>query len=215
MSKDALRLVAISDTHGFHKDIMLPKGDVLIHAGDACMNGNEREFLDFINWFGRQPFKRKIFVPGNHDFFVQESLGIANILCVERDIAMLIDRMIRVDDVVFYGSPWVPKLSTWAFYANSGRLVEHFSRIPEFTDVLITHGPPHGVGDDCGVHAGSSELHTRVLGLNLKAHIWGHIHEGYGRHNYFGRDRATRGYNVACCTREYVCSNPPTVIDVL
>ena len=31
---DILRIVCISDTHGKTKDMVLPSGDVLVHAGD-------------------------------------------------------------------------------------------------------------------------------------------------------------------------------------
>ena len=46
----------------------LPKGDLLIHAGDVTNVGRENEVRDFINWFnGIEGFKRKIFIAGNHD----------------------------------------------------------------------------------------------------------------------------------------------------
>ena len=31
-----LKVIALSDTHGLHRNIPVPPCDVLIHAGDAC-----------------------------------------------------------------------------------------------------------------------------------------------------------------------------------
>ena len=48
-----MRLVCISDTHALHHNMLheLPKGDVLIHAGDISNKGGQRDVTDFINWF--------------------------------------------------------------------------------------------------------------------------------------------------------------------
>ena len=34
-----VRLVLLSDTHGLHREISIPDGDVLVHAGDFCSQG--------------------------------------------------------------------------------------------------------------------------------------------------------------------------------
>ena len=179
------------------------------------MAGSRSEFLNFINWMGRQPFKHKIYVPGNHDFYVERDQSIAQILCVERGVMLVIDRTVRVDGVRFYGSPWVPNLREWAFYGNSNWLRTRFSRIPDDVGVLITHGPPHGIGDDVGVHVGSTELLREVVRASPRTHIFGHIHEGYGRHELKVAERTVQMYNVAVCDREYDPINPVTVIDLL
>ena len=57
----------ISDTHTLHKKILLPGGDILIHAGD-CSNGSELEpALEFLDWFKEQNYAHRLLVPGNHD----------------------------------------------------------------------------------------------------------------------------------------------------
>ena len=58
-----------------------------------------------------------------------------------------------------------------------------WDKIPDDTDILITHTPPVGYGDLCctGVRAGCVELLNTVrLRVRPKYHIYGHIHEGYG-----------------------------------
>ena len=46
---------------------MLPKGDVIIHAGDFTSIGGIKEVKDFRDWFGSLPYKYKIVIAGNHD----------------------------------------------------------------------------------------------------------------------------------------------------
>ena len=46
-AKKKLKVVCISDTHCKHWDINLPKGDVLIHAGDFTLKGTENEIKNF------------------------------------------------------------------------------------------------------------------------------------------------------------------------
>ncbi len=47
-----MKLIAISDTHGFHRSLEIPEGDILIHAGDLTRHGildDVREFNDFLS----------------------------------------------------------------------------------------------------------------------------------------------------------------------
>ena len=62
----------ISDTHGLHGRLKLNPGKVLIHSGDITEYGSEDEVVEFLYWFSSQPFTHKIFIAGNHDFFLEE-----------------------------------------------------------------------------------------------------------------------------------------------
>jgi Trk K+ transport system NAD-binding subunit len=43
----------MSDTHGHHREVEVPDGDVLIHAGDfAFFNGSTFAIRDFNAWLG-------------------------------------------------------------------------------------------------------------------------------------------------------------------
>jgi 3',5'-cyclic AMP phosphodiesterase CpdA len=66
-NKDYIRFVFISDTHSMHRQLQLPKGDVLIHTGDFSMIGRQDEIEDFSDWLGTLDFKHKIVVSGNHE----------------------------------------------------------------------------------------------------------------------------------------------------
>ncbi|PBQ30437.1 hypothetical protein CNR22_01200 [Sphingobacteriaceae bacterium] len=48
---DIMKFVIIADSHGQHNELTLPKGDVIVHAGDINRRGEETEVLDFLNWF--------------------------------------------------------------------------------------------------------------------------------------------------------------------
>ena len=63
-----LKITCISDTHDRHNDLVLPVGDILLHAGDATMNGTKNQLEDFVTWFSKQPYTHKIWIAGNHDW---------------------------------------------------------------------------------------------------------------------------------------------------
>ena len=56
-----MNIVHISDTHGFHRKVKVPFGQVLIHSGDISNRGEKYQVEDFIDWFVNQPHKYKIF----------------------------------------------------------------------------------------------------------------------------------------------------------
>jgi hypothetical protein len=47
-----LRCVVISDTHGHHRELRVPDGDVLLHCGDFSNRGRLAEVRDFNEWLG-------------------------------------------------------------------------------------------------------------------------------------------------------------------
>ena len=78
---------------------------------------------------------------------------------------------------------------------------------------IVTHGPPQGVGDtSCigGSNVGCRDLLDRIDELRLKAHIFGHIHEGYGSYQ---RDDTTL-INASTCTERYEPTNPPVIFEL-
>ncbi|KAJ0360508.1 hypothetical protein COL26b_014042 [Colletotrichum chrysophilum] len=59
------RFVCVSDTH--NTTVKLPKGDVLIHAGDLTNQGSFSELSRAVTWLEKAPFEAKIVIAGNHD----------------------------------------------------------------------------------------------------------------------------------------------------
>ncbi len=82
------------------------------------------------------------------------------------------------------------------------KLRERYAKIPDDTEILVTHGPPANILDVSGfprtyrewdpinlkerlvnekVHAGSTALAKRIQELpKLKLNVFGHIHNGRG-----------------------------------
>src|ERR1700689_2551169 len=80
-ARTALRLVLLSDTHQLHREVDVPDGDVLIHAGDFTMFSKSMNAIgDFNTWLGELPHRHKIFVPGNHEFFLEADLSQRSLL---------------------------------------------------------------------------------------------------------------------------------------
>lgn len=178
-----LKFVAISDTHCRHRSLKLPKGDVLLHAGDISYKSSRQEIIDFLGWFGTLPFQYKIFIAGNHDFFFEKekASGIQSIL--PEGVCYLKDESICINGIKIWGSPYTPWFYRWAFNMKRGAaLAKHWNNIPADVDILLTHGPVYGILDTVinEQHAGDKDLLKRILEIKPKVHVCGHIHEAYG-----------------------------------
>lgn len=219
-----MKLVLISDTHERHEQIIVPYGDVLIHAGDMTMIGEPDKIRDFANWFKVLPHPHKIFIAGNHDKLFETALPLAlkpffgnpdGGFVFSRDgLHYLENDSVTIDGVKFYGSPWTPAFGHgWAFNASREKEQEIAAAIPTDTDVLITHGPPYGIldqtleGDLTGSRPLGLEVETRVRPL---VHVFGHIHEGFGMSEYLG----TKYCNASVLDRAYRVANKPWVIEI-
>jgi hypothetical protein len=70
---DCTRLVIMSDTHGKHRQVMLPRGDCLIHAGDLTRAGETEVIQDLSAYFQEAAFSQVICIAGNHDITLHPS----------------------------------------------------------------------------------------------------------------------------------------------
>ncbi|MFN0204333.1 MAG: metallophosphatase domain-containing protein, partial [Bacteroidia bacterium] len=143
-----MKFVAISDTHGRHNSLVLPEGDVLLHAGDISRKGDKAEIREFMGWFKRQPFKYKVMIAGNHDFFF-EKYSVYDVQAeIPDEVIYLNDSGCEIEGIRIWGSPIQPWFFDWAFNRKRGEEIrKHWALIPENTDILITHGPPYGILD--------------------------------------------------------------------
>ena len=206
----SIRLVAISDTHGLHRQLTIPDGDILIHAGDMTGHGQVEQVADFNAWLGTLPHRYKIVIAGNHDFcFEAEPVTTAALLT---NCIYLFDEATTLAGLNFYGSPWQPWFFDWAFNLRRGSEIRaKWDLIPTATDVLITHGPPLGQGDltSFGKQAGCADLGEVIGEKRPKLHIFGHIHEGYG----VTQNQHTTFINASSCTLQYQPVQRPIVYD--
>jgi Icc-related predicted phosphoesterase len=208
-----MRFVALSDTHNLHDYLRVPEGDVLLFGGDMCGRGSMKEVRAFGEFLSRQPHPHKVVIAGNHDWPFQ--LEADSVLEALGDVVYLQDEEVVLDGVKIYGSPWQPEFFQWAFNLPRGApLRKVWSKIPNDTQVLMTHGPPHGILDltSRGTAAGCEALRERIEELpSLRAHVFGHIHEAYGRYEL----------NQCVCYNASICDiyqrkavNPPWVFDL-
>lgn len=178
-----MRIVLISDTHGQHDGLILPEGDLLIHAGDFSAKGRLQEVKDFMHWFGRRPHPHKVLIAGNHDFMAEQDPVLFQSLIPE-GVTYLNDSGTEIGGLKIWGSPIQPWFYDWAFNRQRGADIrKHWDLIPLDTDILITHGPPHGIQDktDSGLLVGCEDLLARVKEVQPRLHVFGHIHEAHGQ----------------------------------
>lgn len=213
-----MKLTFISDTHGKHSHLtskayknILGSGDVLVHAGDVSSMGKAHEIKNFLDWFSNTEFTHKVFIAGNHDFGFEYHTDIAPEY-KEKGVHYLFDSEVVIDGVKFYGSPWQPEFYDWAFNLPRGeKLAEKWKQIPGNTDILITHGPAHGMLDwvPSGLQVGCQDLFNRVVEVQPKIHVCGHIHCAQGQKNFFGIE-----FLNACVLNErYEYENKPISLE--
>lgn len=208
-----LRFVAISDTHSKHPDIRLPGGDVLVHAGDISSRGTKEEIRQFLKWFDSQPFPFKVFIAGNHDFYLESATQPEIEALIPPGVVYLKDSGVVIGSTRLWGSPYTPVFFNWAFNKKRGASIrQHWDLIPMDTDVLITHGPVYGFLDTLSndQHAGCQDLLRKVLLTKPRAHVCGHIHESWGTIQRSG----IRFVNAAQVNDRYELVHSPIVFDV-
>src|SRR4029453_10448992 len=114
---DHMRVVMIADTHGLHRSVRVPEGDLLIHAGDVTSFGELDTVADFNGWIGALPHPHKVVIAGNHDFCFDKSDDAARILT---NATYLFDAETAACGVRIWGSPWQPWFFDWAFNLQRG-----------------------------------------------------------------------------------------------
>jgi Icc-related predicted phosphoesterase len=174
-------IVCISDTHELHREVDVPDGDILIHAGDFTMfSKSAAAILDFNEWLGELPHRHKIVVPGNHEFFLEADPSKRRLIS---NATVLIDQSVTVMGLKIWGSPITP-LYGGAFGRSSPKdRARLYATIPDDVNILITHGPPYGVLDRSqGMlhNSGCPELREAVKRLKPQLHLFGHVHGANG-----------------------------------
>jgi Icc-related predicted phosphoesterase len=180
-SSTSLRLVLLSDTHQLHREVEVPDGDILIHAGDFTMfSKSMNAIVDFNQWLGELPHRFKVFVPGNHEFFLEADPSRRSLL---DNATTLINEEIEIHGLRIWGSPVTPLYGGAFGMSSAADRKKRCAQIPTSTDVLVTHGPPHSILDiegDSGLHSGCRELLNAVMRVRPKLHVFGHVHGAYG-----------------------------------
>lgn len=182
-----MRLVIVSDTHGFHSGMRhVPDGDVLVACGDWSRgHGHRRDSERFAEWMQRWPHKFKVAVAGNHDAAVEDDpLGMRKMFRSYGVHMPMFGRAYEFGGLSFGGSPWVPYYEgNFAFEKSPEEMETLWNKVPH-VDVLITHAPPYGILDktSTGHHIGCPVLRRHVFErIRPRLHLFGHVHEGFGQ----------------------------------
>jgi Icc-related predicted phosphoesterase len=207
-----MKVVCISDTHELHRELVVPPGDLLIHAGDFTLFGkNTRAIKDFNTWLGELPHRHKIVVPGNHEFILESNPELRWMI---NNATLLVNQAVPIEGVKIWGSPLTPHYGGAFGRSNAPDRVRAYAGIPLDTDILVTHGPPYGVldrsPDEYPGPAGDWELRQAVIRIKPKLHVFGHVHSGYGvrptRHTVF--------INAALLGPDGSLENRPIVVEM-
>lgn len=192
-----MKILHISDTHTFHKQLIIDENiDLIIHSGDFSnpreLIQNEREVRDFIDWFGNLPIPNKIAVAGNHDTSIQARRVTPGDFA-KAGIVYLEEQSTTILGLKIWGSAITPSFGTgWAFNRDRGKLDALWSQIPEDTDIVVTHGPARGILDYSFDRDGNLEmcgctaLKRHILRVKPKLFCFGHIHPMKGIENNAG-----------------------------
>jgi len=221
---------------------LLPGGDLLIHSGDISSLGRKSEVERFVKWFNDiDNYTNKVFIAGNHDMtfdreillrdklahfegkteydtecaegkpaWLEELLGIH----LHPNVFYLENNFIEIDQIKIWGSPITPSFGYgWAFNKDRGYDINQiWNRIPNDTDIVITHGPIHSYCDRTdrgGLNVGCEQLYHRLNEVQPQLHFSGHIHEAYGyRQTNWGY-----AFNGCNCDLSYLVNNKPMTFD--
>ncbi|KAK4100136.1 Metallo-dependent phosphatase [Parathielavia hyrcaniae] len=195
------RIVCISDTHNC--PVKLPKGDVLIHAGDLTNQGSYSELFRAVQWLEKADFEAKIVIAGNHDITLdhdfyskrgssfhhqdpQDPAKCLSLFTSSKTITYLQHRSAAVrltrpngprTEFTVFGSPYSPEIGTWAFTYPSPSAAELWADVPLDADILVTHTPPYGHCDDS---RGCRDLRETLGQVRPRLHVCGHVHHARG-----------------------------------
>jgi hypothetical protein len=182
----------ISDLHGHYPK--LEGGDLLIVGGDLTARDTLEGYMDFDSWLQDQDYRCKILIGGNHDNLIQNK-GWEKLTEPFSDLCCdyICDFGTEFEGLKIWGSPWTLRFEgmnphCMAFTVDTEEeLAEKWAMIPDDVDILVTHSPPKGMLDKTidGTPAGSQSLTNKIHRLQPLLHVFGHIHESYGKEDYF------------------------------
>lgn len=201
----SLRILHISDSHLHPLEEILDgyEADILIHSGDALIEGSLAEGHKFLEDWKRatKRFKYKIFSPGNHDISYGDDNFYWKSLFYEVQTQFLDTEGCFIDDIFFWGHTRVPIISSGYWYGESSEIERRraLSYVPNENKeivnlydrlVMISHGPPLGEIDQCqffnlakgenelGPNWGCEELRKFLYDRNppVLACLSGHLH---------------------------------------
>jgi predicted phosphohydrolase len=228
------KFACLSDTHCKMDAgaIIIPPCDVVLHAGDFSFRGELPECLKELDILREKSLaagaQAIVVTAGNHDWIYQFHPEMMKDECRKRNIHLLLHDAMLLKmgerDFKIFGSAYQPEFFNWAFNVPRGpALAAKWAEIPDDTEILISHGPPHLIldkipdsyvkhgGPNRTANVGCEDLAQRITELKkLKLHVFGHIHHSYGQVEAMG----VKFVNASNCTERYVPINPVQVVEI-
>ncbi|GKT48972.1 putative rhamnogalacturonate lyase C [Colletotrichum spaethianum] len=192
------RFVCVSDTH--NTAVKLPKGDVLIHAGDLTNQGSYSEVRgrnhdltldpDFYAQHGSHLHSQAPQSPQDCIALFANSPTITYLNHESATVRLSSSSGPHTSFSVF-GSPYSPRNGLWAFGYDAPQhgsvgatadLPTLWDDIPLDADVVVTHTPPHTHCDESRARraAGCEALRRALWRVRPRLAVCGHVHEGRG-----------------------------------
>lgn len=185
-----MKIWHISDTHGYHEQLNIEDADMVVHSGDCCndrdIKVNKQEWERFAEWFPNLPHKYKVLVFGNHDIFPFRNLKLMAEWSEKNKVYILYNSFLTLENgIKFFGSPFTPTYGNCCAFATArNKMVRHWDKIDEDTNIIVCHGPPKGIldltigKDHLFRQGGCSALAKKLNKLeNVKACLFGHFHD--------------------------------------
>ena len=231
-----MKILATSDLHGNFSDLNFDNIDIVVIAGDFAelKGGGKWHWYDQKKWINKKfipmvekhPSTQFCIVPGNHDMIFDTHYTklypeIDYRIEYPSNVHILIDKMVEINGIKIYGTPWIPIISyRWAFESSNEKLKYNFGMIPDNVDILITHTPPH-ISNDCLIDRsiqwganeafGSTELAQAIFEKSPKYVFCGHIHSGTHECVNFNNSKI---FNVSRVDERYEIAYEPTIIEI-
>jgi Icc-related predicted phosphoesterase len=218
-------------------DLLIHSGDI----SSLGRKHEVEDFIKWFN--GIEGYTNKVFIAGNHDMSFDKEVLLRNKLdyfdggrnnwdtpCADGKPEWLVDLLatglkpnvfylensfVEIDQIKIWGSPYSATFGyNWAFNVDRGYdSAQLWKKIPEDTDIVITHGPIYGYGDmtaNTYQNVGCEDLYRRLKELRTPLHFAGHIHEAYGYNQTIWDGYS---FNGCTCNLRYEALNNPITFD--
>jgi len=188
-----MKIDCIGCCHGAYDQLELEGGDLLIITGDLTRSDESYQYSKFHEWLEKQDYKKKIFIGGNHDQYLQDrNQTFLQDYTSNDSITYLCDSGTEFEGLKIWGMPhslWFRGINPHctAFTGDEEYMAEKCALIPDNIDILISHCHPYGILDEIILEdgseysVGSKELLKTTLKIRPKLVIFSHIHEKGGK----------------------------------
>lgn len=230
-----MKIIAISDLHGQLPNIT-ETAECLFICGDVVPLYCQTNSCDSLQWLNKKfmPWLKSLnitgdifIIGGNHDFIFErkpnevkkllQSYNKVHYLCNETYEYLAED---CVTTWTIFGTPDCHIFGNWAFMYEPETETQHFNKMPDNVDIVLSHDACYGRNDAClettpwtkpNKHIGNPELLQAVKNKKPLYQFTGHLHSSsHELINYDGTQTAC----VSLLNEHYKMTYKPLVIEL-